>query len=91
MVIALFLVENGCNWMKTNKKNRTPAAEISLLSTSIPVWEILKREGHRYYLKSILNSIESTQLENISLWVGSECYGLDQECQTLCESFIGKN
>lgn len=67
VAIALFLINNGCDWDKKNKSERTAANRIPSCGRTNSVTEILRSEGHRYYLMNKLKSMPLSQKKTTTL------------------------
>ena len=66
VAIACFLIDKGCDWLATNKENRTAADEVQFCMRSIDVVEIFRRECFRYHSIAKLKYASNDQLDQLA-------------------------
>ena len=66
VAIACFLIDKGCDWTATNRKNRTAADEVDYWLGSTGVADIFRREGFRYHSIAKLKYASNDQLKQLA-------------------------
>ena len=66
VAIACFLIDKGCDWLATNKENRTAAVEITYLMESTAIADIFKRECLRHHLMALARNASNDQLKQLA-------------------------
>ena len=63
VAIACFLIDKGCDWLATSKKNRTAAVEVDYWLGFPRVANIFKTECLRHYLTDLVKNGSIDQLQ----------------------------
>ena len=79
VAIALFLIDNGCNWTAINNSDSTAAEEIWPYLSGAKIRNIFQLEGHRHYAAHQIMAMPSTQLPTNIISVGNKNYALLQQ------------
>ena len=90
VAVALFLIENGCDWMAKNNQRRTAFDEFPKWSQNY-LKEIFQREGHRYFMMSQFKFMSNSQLEGTVLTNMSDLisFSFNQNGRTLRSNLAG--
>ena len=66
VAIACFLIVKGCDWLATNRKNRTAADEVQISWRSAAVAGIFKTECLRHHVMALARYASNYQLQLIA-------------------------
>ena len=88
VAIACFLIDKGCNWTATNKKNRTAAEALQLSWRSARVADTFKSACDDHHLSYVKNRATGTPKY---LLVGNTLHGLDSNGRMSSIALEGKH
>ena len=66
VAVACFLIDKGCDWLATNKKNRTAAEALRVWMRSTRVAGIFCRECLRHHLMALARNASNDQLKQLA-------------------------
>ena len=94
IAVAIFLIDNGCDWMAKNKTGDTAAHPgYSISATDYQnIRKIFKHEGHRYFMMNQLKLMSNSQLQGTVITNTSDLisFSLNQHGRTLRTNLAGK-
>jgi len=88
IAIACFLIDKGCDWLATNKENRTAAVELHYLLEPIGVADIFKTECDDHHLSYVKNRAPGTPKY---LLIGKTLHGPDSNGRMSSIALEGKH